>query len=98
MSFLIAAMASLVAIAVVAILIGFFVWKRRGIPRKQETDYRAFYIMGWSFLPLGLIMSVTVSPGFMGITALGIIYMAIGAKNKDKWRENVDKRKKKSKG
>ena len=43
--------------------------------------------MGITFLPMGFILMISIkNPGFMGITALGIIYMFIGLANRDKWK------------
>ena len=46
-----------------------------------ETDYRMFFILGAAFLPIG------VATGNYAFLALGIVYMAIGIKNKDKWKK-----------
>ena len=43
--------------------------------------------MGICFLPTGIIFMTTVSPAFIGITGLGLCYMAIGLANKDKWKK-----------
>jgi Ca2+/Na+ antiporter len=56
--------------------------------KKQEVNYYAFFVMGITFLPIGIIFSSTISPGFMGFTALGIIYMIIGLSHKDEWKTN----------
>jgi hypothetical protein len=42
--------------------------------------------MGICFLPMGIIFTTTINPGFIGFIALGIVYMAIGLANKDKWK------------
>jgi flagellar basal body-associated protein FliL len=51
----------------------------------EEPDYQAFFIIGFSFLPLGIIFTIIVGPAFIGFTGIGICYMAIGLANKDKW-------------
>lgn len=51
-----------------------------------EPDYRAFYILGIIFTPLGIVLSVVVTWALLGITALGIIYLIIGLANRDKWK------------
>ena len=60
------------------------------IKNKEETfkepDYRAFFIMGISFLPMGIIFSSVIHPAFVSFLALSIIYMAIGLANLDKWK------------
>jgi hypothetical protein len=42
--------------------------------------------MGICFLPLGIIFTTTLNPGFIGFIVLGIAYTAIGLANKDKWK------------
>lgn len=76
-------------LAGIVVLIGLAVAiKRRREGAPQETDYRAFYIMGISFLPLGIVLMVTTeNPGMLGLTALGVVYMAIGLSNRDKWKD-----------
>ena len=61
--------------------------KRKGVKNK-EPDYRAFYGVGFVFMPAGIaLMIATRNPGLLGITALGIVYIAIGLANKDKWKK-----------
>ena len=60
---------------------------------KGDIDYRAFYIMGISFLPLGIIFTAAISPAFVSFIALGIIYMAIGIQHKDEWKDHKKKKK-----
>jgi hypothetical protein len=56
--------------------------------KNKDIDYRAFYIMGISFLPLGIVLTVVVdNPGFIGFIGLGVCYIAIGLANKDKWKK-----------
>jgi len=65
----------------------FIVKKRKKEESNKESDYRAFFIMGISFLPLGIIFTVTISPAFIGFIGMGIIYIAIGLANRDKWKK-----------
>jgi hypothetical protein len=57
--------------------------------RFEEPDYQVFFIMGISFLPLGIIFTIAVSPAFIGFIGIGLCYMAIGLANKDKWKKKV---------
>lgn len=82
----------LFGLVVVGLLVVAFILKRKKEPKPQEADYRAFFIMGISFLPMGIIFSTTINPGFMGFTALGIIYMAIGLQHRDKWEKKAKKK------
>jgi hypothetical protein len=53
----------------------------------EETDYRAFYYIGLAFIPVGIALSAsTGNPGLLGISGLGVAYLAISFKNRDKWR------------
>ena len=67
------------------VLVALLIWKRRSKGIVREPDYRAFLIMGICFLPMGLLLSTSVNPGFIGFAGLGVAYMAIGLANRDKW-------------
>jgi len=58
--------------------------------KPRTIDYRAYFIMGICFLPLGIILTIIITVGFLGLTALGIIYMIIGLANRDKWGKQVE--------
>jgi hypothetical protein len=83
-----------ILIGFIAVLIGviaFYIQKKNqkeGITR--EVDYRAFFIMGISFLPLGIIFTAAISPAFIGFIGIGACYMAIGLANRDKWKEKEE--------
>ena len=63
--------------------------KRRSLPGfDKEPDYRMFFIMGICFLPMGIVFTTTISPGFIGITGMGLIYMSLGLANRHKWKKN----------
>jgi hypothetical protein len=36
---------------------------------------------------LGIILTASTNPGFIGFIGLGIVYMAIGLANRDKWKK-----------
>lgn len=69
-----------VVLAVLAIL----VFKRKGW--KREIDYKTYYNMGIIWLPVGIVFFIifenVVGAWFL---LMGLIYLAIGLKNKDKW-------------
>lgn len=82
---------SILLIAIL-VLLGFIItlifWKKKKVSNNWgETDYRAFFIMGISFLPMGIIFTTIISPAFISFFALGIIYMSIGLANRDKWEK-----------
>ena len=70
--------------------------KREGKPR--ETNYRIFYILGITFLPLGIIYEIIFFTSdttvflVLGLAfiAMGTSYLAIGLGNRDKWKKDVD--------
>lgn len=69
-----------------ALGLGVLVWKNRANLNRGEPNYKAFFIMGTSFLPLGIVLSAaTGNPGLIGISGLGAAYLAIGLSNRDKW-------------
>jgi NhaP-type Na+/H+ or K+/H+ antiporter len=66
--------------------IGIALWRNRWNLNKGEPNYKAFFIMGITFLSLGITLSAaTENPGLIGISGLGVAYIAIGLKNRDKW-------------
>jgi uncharacterized membrane protein len=74
-------------IAVIAGLFVLYIMKKKKIEGTyREPDYRAFFIMGICFLPMGIIFTTTISPAFISFLALGVIYMAISLANRDKWK------------
>ena len=73
------------------------IWKRRKDVESQDTDYRALFVLGASFLPLGVIFEIVfftsdtkvflvLGLAFIG---MGLSYLAIGLTNKDKWKKRV---------
>ena len=75
---------SLVAIAIVVFLV---IWKfRHSGYMRQDTDYRAFFWMGLVWVIIGgpviwLIGEFSMS----GLFAIGVIFLAMGLANRDKW-------------
>jgi len=79
-----------ILIITILILIVTVLWVRKNRISEQikEIDYRAFFIMGISFLPLGIVLSVVIgNPGFIGFIGLGAFYIVFGLANKDKWKK-----------
>nr|MCK4929677.1 hypothetical protein [Nanoarchaeota archaeon] len=90
---LLVAFAIAVLLIIVGVLIAILVSKRKMKGEPVETNYYAFFVIGISFLPLGIVFSIIISPGFMGITGLGVVYMIIGLANKDKGKHKIEKNK-----
>ena len=80
-----------IILGIIAVIVGVFVLfvmqKKKKEGTYKEPDYRAFFIMGICFLPMGIIFTTAISPAFISFLALGIIYMSIGLANKDKWKK-----------
>jgi len=81
----------LISITMVILLIGVivavYVYKKRKQGDMGEPNYQAFFTMGISFLALGIVLTAAVGPPFLSFLGLGIIYMAIGLGNRDKWKK-----------
>ncbi|MCG7854265.1 MAG: hypothetical protein MIO88_00270 [Methanoregulaceae archaeon] len=74
------------ALILFGILAVIMLWKKRQEGKTVVIDYYAFFVMGISFLPLGIILMVLINPGFIGLAGLGFIYIMIGLSHRDKWR------------
>ena len=69
-----------------ALALGIQVWRNRENFEQGENNYKVFFILGVSFLPLGIVLWITTgNPGLIGISGLGAAYIAIGLNNRDKW-------------
>jgi hypothetical protein len=81
-------------LGIIAIIIGVIVFfmmrnnQKEGATR--ETEYRAFFIIGISFLPMGIIFTSVISPAFISFIAIGGCYIAIGLANRDKWKKKEE--------
>jgi len=84
----------IVLILVVAgVIVAFIGIKRSKEGKTEEPNYRAFYILGITFIPLGIVwiavslltdISFVIGIPFLG---LGVTYMLLGLANRDKWRK-----------
>ena len=72
-----------------------FDWKKNKEGQSRITDYRIFFILGISFVPLGVIYEIVffisdkkaflaLGIAFIGI---GISYLAISLSKRDKWKK-----------
>jgi uncharacterized membrane protein YfcA len=81
-------------LVVVGILVAFVAWRRRKEGKLAEPDYRAYFVMGIVFVPVGIIFMfiflLSNIPFVIGmpLLAMGLVYLAIGLANRDKWRTN----------
>ncbi len=88
-----------IAIAAILMLVGLItlvtIWKRRKKGEPSEPNYRAFFVMGIVWFPVGLtsmiiyfLLDISFVVG-MPLFAMGIIYMTIGWVNRHKWKKEV---------
>ena len=86
----------LVAIGVLALMLGVVVWKRR--KERRPTDYRSYFTTGIFWVASGLILSLLPwllhgeDFNSMGsfFLAMGLGYVIIGLMNRDKWGKQVE--------
>jgi uncharacterized membrane protein len=85
------ALIAMLIIGIIVLIITFLVKKKiekTSSKPSEQNPYLTFFILGITFLPMGLVLSITVdNPGFYGITAMGLIFLVVGLSNKDKWDE-----------
>ena len=83
-----------IAISVLIVAILAIKMKRGNIQKSKEVDYQFFFILGISFLPVGIIFTVlSFTSDFSGalgtpFLAMGIIYIAIALGNRNKSKIN----------
>jgi len=69
-------------IVLVLSLVVFFVARNRGIDTWKIDDYRTFFIIGAVFIPIG------IATDNWTFSILGLIFLILGATNKDKYLDN----------
>jgi len=55
---------------------------------EKTTDYRGFFILGTSLIAVGISLMSAVGPAFICFLGCGVVFMAIGLADKDKWRKS----------
>ena len=56
--------------------------------KSREINYKAFLGVGLCFVSAGIAVAIaTKNPGLMGLSVIGIAFIAISMKNKDKWKK-----------
>jgi uncharacterized membrane protein len=80
---------------IVAIAMVLTLWTRKKTAHKAETNYRVFFIIGVIITPTGLTWMVVSFLTELDVTIglpffiLGIVYLAIGLNNRDKWNKKA---------
>lgn len=84
----------ILAIAVITGLLALLmIWKRKK-EGKPQVGYRTFFILGVTWVPFSIVLMVASFilqiPFYIGfpIFAVGLIYLFIGLKNRDKRKKN----------
>ena len=77
----------LIILVLLGIVMIYVLYKKNTKNTLQDVDYKMFLILGLSFFPIGFIFMILISPGFIGIFGLGVIYLILGIVNHDKWKE-----------
>ena len=83
-----------VIVLVVLVMVGLFVVlllrEKKKVDECGKINYKAFFILGMNFIPIGVVFMIVVSPAFISFLAIGLCYIAIGMSHKDEWdKENV---------
>ena len=56
--------------------------------KKKEPNYKALFVLGIVFIGTGVSISASAGNGMgAGIMGLGVVFMFIGARNRDKWKK-----------
>lgn len=78
--------AIIILLLVVGILTLLILMRLRKESKTKEQDFRVFFVLGIIFLPLGIVLSLVVSVGFLGIAVVGFIDILIGLIYRGKWK------------
>jgi hypothetical protein len=76
-------------LALVAITIGsiatLVIWKKKQKGKSPKINYLVFFVMGISFLGVGMILMTTVNSAFIGLSGIGVVSIIISVANRNKW-------------
>ncbi len=84
----------ILAIAVVTGILAALMVRKRKKEGKPQADYRTFFIIGVIWVPFSIVLMVVSFilqiSFYMGfpLLVLGLVYLIIGLKNRDKWKKN----------
>ncbi len=86
--------ATLAILIALGVLIALIAWKKKKEGAFEEPNYRAFFVMGIAWVPVGIVSTIVFYvldiPFIIGmpLLAMGILYFTIGLVNRDKWKKN----------
>jgi len=73
-----------IALAVIILaILGILIMKKKGW--KREVDYRNYFTMGIVWLPFGIIFLIFGNTTGTLFLLMGVVFLSIGLKNRDKW-------------
>jgi len=76
------------ALVVIGLILTLVVFKKKKEGKVGEPNYRIFFNVGMVWIPVGVVFMIAVNPAIgIAFMALGIMYLAIGLANKDKWEK-----------
>ena len=55
---------------------------------EKSTDLRAFFILGVSFIAVGISLMSEFGLASLGFLGCGVVFMTIGMTNKEKWEKS----------
>jgi uncharacterized membrane protein YidH (DUF202 family) len=67
-------------IGLLLLVLGLFIYYRKDL-RDRKADYRTFFIIGITWLPIGIVLEI------YPLAAMGGVFLAVGLVNKDKWEK-----------
>jgi amino acid transporter len=70
---------------ILVLLLGVMLFVRIKYKQPFQPDYRAFFLLGLIWIMIGIIN--LIQDGSAALGALGVILLAIGLGNRDKWRQ-----------
>jgi len=78
-------------LVLVGIIVTIVVLKKKKDGKIEEPNYQAFFSFGIIWIPIGIVFMITIHPAAgMAFVAMGIVYMAIGLANRDKWEKKEE--------
>ncbi|MFC2143682.1 hypothetical protein ACFLQN_04765 [Candidatus Aenigmatarchaeota archaeon] len=77
-----------IGLVVIGLVVVFLIWKKQG-KISQQTDYRAFFYIGIVWTIIGSFAMFFYEAEFSPLFIIGLVFLAIGAANKNKWNKKI---------
>lgn len=72
---------------IIVIAVAMVMYYRKNPDKKRETDYYTFFVIGLTWLPLGIVF-MTIGDYGSFFFIMGLVFITLGLTNKDKWPED----------